>query len=456
MGWGSSLYMMKVAFASEKAEEIKDRLMKCLTETAIETSINLAKEKGMFKDCEPEKHANAYFWKQISLREDLIDDIRKYGIRNSALFSIQPTGNTSILANVVSGGLEPIFMPEYIRTVIVPICPEELKSLAPKYWEGEFKETELFKLSKEGEDDILIGNYNNITYKIDKNRGLTKEVSCMDYGVRFLKDKGEWNPKEDWAKTAISLTVEEHVKDMSGWGKWIDSSMSKTVNCPNDYPYDKFENLYLYAYKTGYLKGITTYRAGTMTTVLSVKEDKNESCEKIVKTKAPKRGKELAGEINHITIAGHRYYVAIGLLNNDIYEIFAASNHDADGEIVIPKNIKYGKIVKECKGKYLFISDCGKCFDLTNGHTNETVDSLTRIISCSLRHGADISVVVSQLSKTKGPMISFAKVLSRTLKKYIVDGTEDHGEECPSCGNKKLIFQEGCVQCPSCGFSKCS
>lgn len=451
MGWGSALYMMKIPFASDKAEEIKERLMKVFTTEAIKTSINLAKEKGMFEDCIPEKHADAYFWQLIGLEKEIIEDIRKYGIRNSALFSIQPTGNTSILANIVSGGLEPVFMPEYIRTVIVPNCPEEIKDVVPKYWEGEYKETSVFKKIKEGSDDVWRGEVNGTVYKIDKNRGLTKEVLCEDYGVRYLKSKDEWDSKAEWAKTTLSLTVDEHVKDMAGWGKWIDSSMSKTVNCPSDYPYEDFENLYLDTYQTGFLKGITTYRAGTMTSVLSsVVENK-----KIQNTHAPKRPKELPCFIDHLIIKGHRYYTVVGLFEDCPYEVFTGNNHDGEGEIIIPKSIKQGKVIKVSRGNYKLLSE-DKEFIISNSHTDSNADALTRMVSTSLRHGVDISIVVHQLEKTKGDMTSFAKALSRTLKKYIENGKEVHGETCLSCGSDKLVREDGCITCKNCAWTKCA
>ncbi len=229
MGWGSSLYMLKTKYASKEAEKIKHDLMKTITHTVVKTSIELAKEKGMFVGCEPQKHADHIFWKQIGLSDELLSEIRKYGVRNSSLFSIQPTGNTSIMANITSGGLEPVFMPEYIRTIIVPNCPEELLNDVPKYWAGEFHETDVFKLSKEGNDQILVGEVNGVKYKIDRNRGLTKEQLCSDYGVRYLKEIGEWDETQDWAATTTNLTASEHITDLKGFGKWIDSSISKCV-----------------------------------------------------------------------------------------------------------------------------------------------------------------------------------------------------------------------------------
>ena len=456
MGWGSMLYMMKIRFGSKAAEFLKEQIMRALTWTGTRVSIALANEKGAFEGCDPIKHSqHKFFTTNIGLPLEDREEMAKYGIRNSALFSCQPTGNTGILANIVSGGIEPVFFPEYTRTVIVDGCPPELLALVPKYWVGEFKETDAFKWYSEGEDKILRAEINGTVYKIDRNRGLTKEVSCIDYGVRWLKAKNEWDAKAEWAVTASSLSVQDHLTDMKGFSKWIDSSISKTVNLPNDYPYVEFQNLYLEAYKSGVLKGITTYRAGTMMNVLAAPMLETKPIEeKIFKTNAPKRPSELSGELHHFLIGGKKYYVVVGLIDNEPYEVFTGVN-ETKKEIFIPKNVKYGKIKKQARGKYVFICVDKEEYDLTNGHSDDTADALSRIISCSLRHGADISFIVHQLEKTDGPMISFSKVLARTLKRYIKDGTKVSGEECPEC-KKGLIRQEGCCICPSCGFSKCS
>ena len=449
MGWGSALYMMKIRFGSPEAEALKTQIMQCLTHTAIEASIDLAFEKGSFEGCQPSLHTQANFFKQIKISDALLEKMSKYGIRNSALFSCQPTGNTGVLANVVSGGIEPIFLAEYIRTVIVDGCPVDMIDIVPKYWEGEFKETAVFKWTQEGGDQILRGVHNGIVYKIDKNRGLTKEVACIDYGVRWLKQHNQWNPKAEWAVTASSLTVQEHIEDLKGFAYWIDSSISKTVNIANEYPYEDFKSLYLQAYQNGVLKGITTYRTGTMMNVLAASKFV------VPKTSAPKRPVKVKGELHHFVIDGKKYYAAVGLDdNNNPFEVFTGINQTRK-EIYIPKVVKKGIIHKKSRGNYVFLSDDNEEYELTNGHSNDTADALTRSISGGLRHGEDISFVVHQLEKTEGPMICFSKVLGRTLKKYIKDGTCISGEECPICGSK-MLRKEGCATCPQCAYSKCS
>lgn len=438
MGWGSALYLLKTRFGSDKAEQIKYDLMKTIVSTAVETSTELAKEKGAFVNCDKEALANHVFFSQLD--ESIKNKIRQNGLRNSSLFSIQPNGNTSILMGIVSGGCEPIFMHEYIRTVIVQTPPDSIKDFCPKYWQGEFYETELFKYVKEGNETILRGvDKDGTVYKIDKNRGLTKEVLCEDYAVRILKERLEWDANADWAVTTANLTVDDHIKDLNGWAGWIDSSISKTINIPNDYPYSDFEKIYLDAYRTGNIKGITTYRAGTMTNVLSSVDNKPD--------KVFRRPKKLPCHIHHLTVKGRKYYAAIGMLNEKPYEIFVGENGFIDS------NINTGFIQRIKDGKYALIHDNEVLIDDMCELCSDEEEAIARLSSINLRSGTDVKLVVNQLEKTKGNLSGFTKAMCRVLKKYIPIGTTSE-DSCPECKNK-LVYSEGCVKCVNCSYSKC-
>lgn len=453
MGWGSSLAMLKVRYGSDRAEEIKEELMRAFTHAAVEASIDLAEEKGMFPQCDPLKHAQAHFWDLIELPDHLRERIARVGIRNSALFSCQPTGNTGVLCNNVSGGIEPLFLHKYTRTAILSKIPESISEQTPRWYMGEFHETELFKWVEEGDEKILKGKGSDgVVYKIDKNRGLTREVQCLDYGYKRVKD--EWDDQLDWCSTALSgLTVRDHIRDMKGWSRWIDSAISKTLNIPNDYSFEDFQDIYLEAYKTGTVKGFTTYREGTMTAVLSKNDDtgseKTDKTGSIIKTEAPKRSKELPCDVYHPTYKGNQFYCIVGMLGEDPYEIFVGE----DPEFRIPRNLKSAKIRKVSRGVYELV-DGEKTYSLTS-HSDEGAQVLARMISTSLRHGSDIKYVCEQLNKPSGDFQSFAKVLSRTLKRYIKDGDKVSGDTCPNCGSHNLVYREGCVTCLDCGCSKC-
>lgn len=448
MGWGSLLYLMKVRFGSDEAEVFKQSLMQEFVYAAVTASIDLAIEKGTFVGCDKDKLADHFFWKQIGLQESTIETIRKYGLRNSALFSIQPNGNTGCLMNLMSGGAaEPIFMHEYIRTVIIQSAPDNIKDRCPKYWQGEFHETDLFKFTKEGSESILKGvDENGITWKIDKNRGLTKEVLCEDYAVKKLKESDEWDATASWAVTTTNLSVEDHLKDLKGWAKWIDSAISKTVNIPNDYSYEDFKKIYLEAYKTGVIKGITTYRAGTMLSVLSAK-----TTNKIEKTNAPKRPKVLPAQVFYPMLKGQKYYVVCGIYENELYEIFAGKLTDD-----IPHSANNGNIIKVKKGHYRLIHEDEIIIDNLIEHCDHSEEAICRLLSAGLRHGSDVKFLKEQLSNCKGELYSFGKVLGRILGKFIPDNTLSK-DICPECG-AQLVFTEGCKGCfgdGGCGWSKC-
>jgi len=455
LGWGSALYMMKIPFGSTRAAQIRDNLMEIYAKEVYMQSIDLAIEKGMFEYCIPEKHAEGCFVKNLNLSEEYTKKLLKCGIRNSSLLSIQPTGNTSILANIVSGGVEPIFMPEYVRTVIVPNMPNHIQDVTPKWFEGEWNETEMFKLSYEGNDEILKGTDKNGTvYKIDKNRGLTKEVSCEEYSVRYLKKFNEWDADADWAKTTVNLTVQEHLDDLKGFARWVDSAISKTVNVPFNYPFEDFKNLYLDAYKTGYIKGITTYRSGTMASVLSAKEEKVAGVcdEEIILTdvklpdSAPSTMKVLRAE-------NRKWYLSV-VWNENQTRPFAFFVHTNSPEKNASTMDAVELLLKLARTKGIPEQHIEKVEEKISGDSNTT--KLARCISLLLRHGVLMKNIVAALDKVEEVYVnSFLFQIRKFLASYIKDGEKVEDEVCMECDSKQIVYQEGCKKCMSCGSSKC-
>lgn len=451
LGWGSALFMLKVRFGSERANELREQVMSTIAREAYMASIDLAEEKGMFAYCIPEKHIEGPFIQSLELSKTYMDKLRATGIRNSSLLSIQPTGNTSIFANVVSGGLEPVFMPEYIRTVIVNTMPEELVGICPKWYEGEWYETSVFKTTKEGDEEILKGTYNGITYKIDKNRGLTKEVLCQDYGVRYLKEKGEWDPTADWAVTTLNLEVSDHVSDLKGFARWVDSAMSKTVNVPNNYSFERFKDIYLDAYESNYVKGVTTYRSGTMTTVLAAKEEST-SEEEIIKedvqlpASAPATMKTLKAE-------GKKWYLTVVYheTNKRPFALFVQTN--AYEKNVVAEEAVEVLIALARKKKIPKRHIDGV---LEKIKTDNNVNKTARMLSFLLRHGVLIKNIVAALDKVESAYAgSFVFAIKKFLSTYIKDGEPVEDAKCENCGSTNIVFSEGCSKCVSCGSSKC-
>jgi len=455
LGWGSALFMLKIRFGSNRAIELREEVMSTIATTAYETSIDLAEEKGMFSLCNPQKHVINPFIKNLKLSTKYIDKLSNIGIRNSSLLSIQPTGNTSILANVVSGGLEPIFMPEYIRTVIVSNTPEHIIDVTPKWYEGEWCETKMFKFSKEGDEEILRGKDNNGTiYKIDKNRGLTKEVICEDYGVRHLKKNNEWKPKAKWAATTKDLTVDDHVNDLKGFARWVDSAMSKTINIPYDYPFEKFQDIYINTYKSGYVKGVTTYRAGTMTSVLSAKDEKNADIldEEIIldNVKLPDSSPAV---VKVIKAEGKKWYLTV-ILNEQQSRPFALFVHTNSHEKNVTTHDAIDKLINLARTKG--IPDVHIEGVLIKVNSDSNASKISRVIGLCLRHGILIKNIVSTLDKIDDVFVgSFLFQIKKFLGSYIKDGEKSEGDKCESCESENIIYSEGCKKCSNCGSSKC-
>jgi len=453
LGWGSALFMLKTRFGSKEANNLRDRLMESIAKSAYEASIDLAIEKGMFSYCDPIKHAKGKFVNSIGLSEEYMNKLSKYGIRNSSLLSIQPTGNSSIFSNVVSGGLEPVFMTEYIRTVIVPAIPDDMISSTPKFYEGEWKETSLFKFDKEGDEEILKGVFNGTVYKIDKNRGLTKEVSCVDYGVRYLLNKGDFDKNADYAVTALSgLSAEDHLNDLVGFTRYIDSAASKTINLPNDYHYDKFQDIYINAYKTGHIKGVTTYRSGTMTAVLSSKENETNGYDEEVIIDNVKMNDSTEATMKILKAEGKKWYMTI-VWNETKTRPFAIFVQTNNHEKSIVTNDALDHLLTLAYSKNIptkFIDDAKLKIE---GDSNAV--KITRVISLLLRHGVAIKNIVNALDNVQAIVGSFVFQIKKYLASFIKDGTP--AEECCSeCGSNQVVYLEGCKTCRTCGSSKCS
>ena len=236
------------------------------------------------------------------------------------------------------------------------------------------------------------------------------------------------------------------VKLQAAAQKYIDHAISKTVNLPEEVTEEEVAKIYEAAWQYG-CKGMTVYRKNCRTGVLVEKKTEEKKDENvIVKNNAPKRPEALPAEAWISNIKGSPYYVVIGLLNGEPYEIFTGINEHTNGDVsetIIPKNGMTGTVTKKGRGNYFFNSG-DQSYKLTNGHNDENADALCRMISTSLRHGSDIGFVVHQLEKTKGDLLSFAKVLARNLKRYIKDGTKVHGEECPSFGGHNVERGDGC------------
>lgn len=451
MGYASSLFMMKVRFGSKEAAKIRDEMMKAYAIAAYEASIDLAEEKGMFFHCDPKKHAEGIFVQSLGLSDEYMRKLRTTGIRNSSLLSQQPNGNSSIYANIVSGGIEPVFMPEYIRTAGVTHIPDHLVAVTPKFYEGEFEETSFFKWTKEGDEDILKGvDSDGTVYKIDRNRGMTKEVLCEDYGVRYLKKLGEWDPKAPWAVTTTELSVDDHVEDLRGFSRYVDSACSKTCNLPHEYPFEDFKKLYQDVYNTGVIKGFTTYRAGTMATVLAATTPADTQGEIIQDdVKLPD---SLPATLNTLRSEGRKWYLTT-ILSEDRSRPVALFVQTNNHEKSITANDATERLLALAREKEIPERHVADVERKIAGDNNAS--KICRVISLCLRHGISCRSVVSTLERVDCIVGTFVFHIRKFLGTFILDGTKAEGESCLECGSHNVVYQEGCKVCLNCGSSKC-
>lgn len=290
MGFGSACIMLGIEYGSERCIQFARDLQYFITNEAYMASASLAKEKEPFPLYDEEKYMKGDMVQRLAT--EVQGMIELHGLRNSHLTSIQPTGNTSILAGNVSGGLEPVFMTRYTRTAEQPHLPEEIEHF-PKamprtegdtvreqgddiiktaIWIAESQGDELvWRCTKDGFED----------WQIHPTRGIVKDEEVVDYGIL----NSEYDGTDDHVVTAQELTVQQHVDVMEAFAEFVDSSMAKTINIPSDYPFEDFKDLYTSMWETGVIKGGTTYRAGSMSAVL--KENESDDSEEPEKPETP-------------------------------------------------------------------------------------------------------------------------------------------------------------------------
>jgi len=429
-GLGSSFMMMGVEYGNDESVRLTEKYFSFVTNKIYQESALLAQEKGVFPLWNYDNFLQADFWKK-ALTEETMSIIKSNGLRNSHLTSVQPTGNTGIFANNISGGLEPVFLPEYIRTHGVEVLPEEM----PKHTEWKDVKTE---------GDVVLKSllWEEVLYKWNATTGYTKESLVEDYAVSYLKGKQKWDPKAEYAKTTEQLSVKAHLDVMKTISCYVDSAISKTVNLPHEYPYESFKELYMDAWQTGTIKGITCYRSGTMTAVLQKPTE--------LKPDIDRRPKSLECDIHHLKVAGEDWMVVVGLRKNGRpYEIFAFKEE----EISLGKNIKKGNLIKIDK-KYNLETESVIIKNISKYFYSDEEQALTRMLSTlGLRQNVDINFIISELNQVPASMGSFVKAITRTLAKYAEE--EEMSEKCPECGGI-IIRSEGCKHCKDCTFSLCN
>ncbi|MFB6247717.1 MAG: LAGLIDADG family homing endonuclease [Salinibacter sp.] len=455
-GDGSALMMMKTRYGSEEGVQVMREFQQHLANKAYQASARLAEEKGAFPLFDKDEYLSNPFVQRLSDEtKEMIGDL---GLRNSHLLSIQPTGNTSTLANAPSSGIEPVFMHSYIRTSEQPALPDTLTApeMSPRaYSAGDTVDADgtTWAAEEHGDEVVLrCADEGYTQWQIHPTRGICKDEKVEDYAVRHMKDWGEWDAEADWAVTTRDLDVDDHLRQMEALAPFIDSSMSKTVNVPADYPFDEFKDLYRKAWETGSIKGVTTYRAGTMSAVLSGDDEDEDT---LPRTEAPDRPEELPCAIHRVRYRGDHWTVLVGFLEDDPYEVFAFK---ADGEAPLfgdpAERIDEGVIRKNESRHYSLLSPEGEVVidDITSHMPSDEARVETRLVSTALRHGSKVDFLVEQLEKAEGSIASFGRAMAKALSAHATS----HEVTCDKCGSSNVRHVEGCMMCADCGHSRCS
>jgi hypothetical protein len=302
-----------------------------------------------------------------------------------------------------------------------------------------------------------------IELRINKLKGLkflqevkTKNIEIKNPNIFVLaswlgSDIGNYKHTESYSEVKsiseyeLAPTYDMHIKTGNSYTA-NGIFCHNTINLPNDVTEEKVAEIYETAWKLK-CKGITVYRSGCRDGVLISSEPK-EKKEVFPKTTALKRPEILDCDIHNVICGGKKFFVIVSFLHESPYEVFAGYHY-------ISGKPEIGTVVKRKRGHYTLFDEEGEVLiENLDDYCEDDQEAILRLVSTSLRHGADISFIVHQLEKVKGTLQSFAKCLARQLKKYIPDGTEISGESCNEC-NGKIIRSGGCLQCQDCGWSKC-
>ena len=415
-GTGDMLAALGIGYGTEESIQLVEKVHKTLCLASFRCSMEMSKEIGPFPVWDWETEKDSEFLNVIkSVDEQLYYDIKKHGRRNIANLTIAPTGSVAIEAQTTSG-IEPLFM-------LFPYTRR--KKINPN--DGNTKVDFIDHLGDKWQEFEVYHPKVKMWMDITGETDLTKSpwYGCCAEDI-------------DWVQSVKMQAVAQ---------KWIDHAISKTVNLPESATEDQVAKIYEAAWEHG-CKGMTVYRKNCRTGVLIDKAPKKEN-KYFTQHDAVKRPEGLKAEAHSPQIKGEEYYVVIGFMEDKPYEIFAGR---------IPEGLKKisgkGMLVKVKRGQYIFSQD-NEPFNLSGIPEHEEGDALCRMISTSLRHGVALDFVVHQIEKTKGDMFSLGKILARTLKKYIPDGTIVKGDTCPSCSSSSMERNDGCIICKSCGWTKC-
>ena len=445
---GDMLAALGLRYGTEEATEFSEKVHKTVALGAYRSSVEMAKERGAFEIYDNKREQNNPFIQRLAEADpELYEEMKKYGRRNIACLTIAPTGTTSLMTQTTSG-IEPVFLPVYKRRR--KVNPNDTNV-----------HVDFVDETGDAFEEYIVFHHKFVTWM---------EANGYDPSKRYSQEEiDELVAKSPYYKaTSNDVDWLMKVKMQGRIQKWVDHSISVTINLPNDVDEDLVNRLYVEAWKSG-CKGCTVYRDGSRSGVLiSAKSDKNKK-EELPPCKPPTvvevRPRILEADVVRFQNNKEKWLAFVGLLDGHPYEIFTGLQDDDEG-ILLPKSVTSGRIIKNIDEdgtkRYDFQFENKRGYKTTIEGLSEKFNkeywNYAKLISGVLRYRMPIEQViklVGSLQLNSENINTWKNGVERALKKYIQDGTEAKGKKCPNCGNETLVYQEGCLICTTCGASRC-
>ena len=452
---GDMLAALGLRYGTQEATDMAIEVQRTLALSAYRSSTIMARERGAFKVYDAEREKNNPFILRIKEADpQLYADMVTYGRRNIACLTIAPTGTTSLMTQTTSG-IEPVFMPVYKRR-------RKVNPNDPKVHVDYIDET------GDAFEEYIVYHHKFLTWM---------QVNGFDTNKKYSQEEIENLVAQSPYHKATANDVDwlMKVKMQGAIQKWVDHSISVTVNLPNSVDEDLVNRLYVEAWRSG-CKGCTIYRDGSRSGVLvstQKTEKKKKEADAAAENNAAKqlpvlterRPEVLECDVVRFQTNTEKWVAFVGLLDGHPYEIFTGLQDDEEG-IVLPKTVTKGRIIKticpDGTKRYDFQFENKRGYKMTVEGLSEKFNkeywNYAKLISGVLRYRMPIENVIKLVNslQLESENINTWKVgVSRALKKYVTDGTEAQGQKCPNCGHESLVYQEGCLICKHCGASRC-
>lgn len=438
---GDMLAALGFRYGAEDATNMSELVHKELAIYAYWSSVILAKERGAFEIFDHAREAdNPFINRLYKENEGLVNTMEKYGRRNIACLTVAPTGTTSLMTQTTSG-IEPVFLPVYKRRR--KINPNDADS-----------HVDFIDENGDCWEEYIVFHHQFITWMEANGYSVTQNYSSNEIDAIISKSPY-------YKATSNDVDWLQKVRMQGRIQKWVDHSISVTINLPNSADEQLVNDLYIEAWQSG-CKGCTVYRDGSRAGVLLAATEKKEDI------KAPitlqNRPKELKADVVRFSNNKEKWIAFVGTIDGKPYEIFTGLADDDDG-IMLPKSVTSGNIIKTIKfdgaRSYDFQFTNRRGYKTTieglNGKFNPEYWNYAKLISGVLRYGMPIDQVidlVQGLDLKSDTINTWKNGVERALKKYLPN-SEIKGQVCPNCGSETLTCQEGCIKCTSCGYSKC-